>query len=83
MKLSILIPHYKETAEVIKPLLDSIALQQSVDLQLTHLPSTVSKPTIRMTFRKPIRLQFIRFGKSIKAFRLLAIPVWTLQKVIT
>ncbi len=33
MKLSILIPHYKETADVIKPLLDSIALQQSVDLQ--------------------------------------------------
>lgn len=32
MKLSILVPHYKETAGVIKPLLDSINLQQSVDL---------------------------------------------------
>ena len=31
MKLQILIPHYKETAEVITPLLDSIALQQNVD----------------------------------------------------
>lgn len=31
MKLQILIPHYKETAEVIKPLLDSIAIQQNVD----------------------------------------------------
>lgn len=31
MKLQILIPHYKETAEEIKPLLDSIALQQSID----------------------------------------------------
>lgn len=31
MKLQILVPHYKETTEVIKPLLDSIALQQSVD----------------------------------------------------
>ena len=31
MKLQILIPHYKEDASVIKPLLDSIAIQQSVD----------------------------------------------------
>lgn len=30
MKLQILIPQYKETDEVIKPLLDSIAIQQSV-----------------------------------------------------
>ena len=30
MKLQILIPQYKETDEVVKPLLDSIALQQSV-----------------------------------------------------
>ena len=31
MKLQILIPQYNETDEVIKPLLDSIALQQNVD----------------------------------------------------
>ena len=31
MKLQILIPHYREPASVIKPLLDSIAIQQSVD----------------------------------------------------
>ena len=31
MKLQILIPHYKENAEVITPMLDSIALQQNVD----------------------------------------------------
>ena len=31
MKLQILVPQYKETNEVIKPLLDSIALQQNVD----------------------------------------------------
>ena len=31
MRLQILIPHYNESAEVLKPLLDSIALQQSVD----------------------------------------------------
>lgn len=31
MKLQILIPHYKETADVIKPLLDSIAIQQNID----------------------------------------------------
>lgn len=31
MKLEILVPQYQETEEVIKPLLDSIALQQSVD----------------------------------------------------
>lgn len=32
MKLQILIPQYKETEEIIKPLLDSIELQQNVDL---------------------------------------------------
>lgn len=31
MKLQILIPQYKETDDVVKPLLDSIAIQQSVD----------------------------------------------------
>ena len=33
MKLQILIPQYKETDEVIKPLLDSILVQQQVDLK--------------------------------------------------
>ena len=33
MKLQILIPQYEETEEVIKPLLDSIEVQQNVDLQ--------------------------------------------------
>lgn len=33
MKLDILVPQYKETKEVIKPLLDSIALQQLVDFR--------------------------------------------------
>lgn len=32
MKLQILVPQYMETDEVIKPLLDSIAIQQSVDM---------------------------------------------------
>lgn len=32
MKLQILIPHYHETADVIKPLLDSIAIQQNVPM---------------------------------------------------
>lgn len=32
-KLQILIPQYKETDEIIKPLLDSIALQQNVDFK--------------------------------------------------
>ena len=31
MKLQILIPQYEETDEIIKPLLDSIALQQNID----------------------------------------------------
>ena len=31
MKLQILIPQYKETDEIVKPMLDSIALQQNVD----------------------------------------------------
>lgn len=33
MKLQILVPQYKETEEIIKPLLDSIELQQNVDLK--------------------------------------------------
>lgn len=33
MKLQILVPQYKEDESVIKPLLDSIALQQNVDLE--------------------------------------------------
>ena len=33
MKLQILIPQYKETDEIVKPLLDSIALQQNVDFK--------------------------------------------------
>lgn len=33
MKLQILVPQYKETEAVIKPLLDSIEVQQNVDLQ--------------------------------------------------
>lgn len=32
MKLQFLIPQYKETNEIIKPLLDSIAIQQNVDM---------------------------------------------------
>lgn len=33
MKLQILVPQYKETEEVIKPLLDSLEVQQNVDLK--------------------------------------------------
>ena len=33
MKLQILVPQYKETDEIIKPLLDSILVQQNVDLE--------------------------------------------------
>lgn len=32
MKLQILVPHYKEPVEVVKPLLDSIALQQNISM---------------------------------------------------
>lgn len=33
MKLQILVPQYKETDEIIKPLLDSVAIQQNVNLK--------------------------------------------------
>ena len=33
MKLQILVPQYKETDDIVKPLLDSIAIQQNVDLK--------------------------------------------------
>ena len=33
MKLQILVPQYEETDEIIKPLLDSLAIQQNVDLK--------------------------------------------------
>lgn len=32
MKLQVLVPHYRETADEMRPLLDSIAIQQDVDL---------------------------------------------------
>ena len=32
-KLQILVPQYKETEDIIKPLLDSIEVQQNVDLK--------------------------------------------------
>ncbi len=32
MKLQILVPQYKETDEVVKPLLDSLAIQQNIDM---------------------------------------------------
>ena len=31
MKLEILIPHYKETFDILKPMLDSLAIQQNID----------------------------------------------------
>jgi glycosyltransferase involved in cell wall biosynthesis len=31
MKLQILVPQYEETDEIVKPLLDSIAIQQNID----------------------------------------------------
>ena len=33
MKLQILVPQYQETEDIIKPLLDSIEVQQNVDLK--------------------------------------------------
>ena len=33
MKLQILVPQYKETEKIIKPLLDSIEIQQNIDLE--------------------------------------------------
>ena len=33
MKLQILVPQYKETDDILKPLLDSIEVQQNVDLK--------------------------------------------------
>lgn len=33
MKLQILVPHYRETEDIVKPLLDSIEIQQNVDLK--------------------------------------------------
>ena len=62
MKLQILVPQYKETDEVVKPLLDSIALQQGInfddigvvivndgtDVRLSKLLSvcSISDPTV-------------------------------------
>ena len=51
MKLQILIPQYKETDEVVKPLLDSIALQQNVEIipcyvyEDTWQPCRITDPT--------------------------------------
>lgn len=37
MKLSLCVPHYKETDEQVKPLLDSIALQQGIDFSVIEV----------------------------------------------
>ena len=49
MKLQILIPQYQETDEVIKPLLDSIAIQQNVDFNEIGVIITNDGSDVRLT----------------------------------
>jgi len=49
MKLQILIPQYKETDDVVKPLLDSIAIQQSVDLNEVGVIITNDGSDVKLT----------------------------------
>lgn len=59
MKLQILIPHYKETAEVMTPLLDSIAVQQNVDFNEVGVIICNDGTDVRPKFREyPFKVEF-------------------------
>lgn len=62
MKLQILIPQYKETDEIIKPLLDSIAVQQNVDFAEIGViivnDGTDVKLTDKMLQRYPYKVEY-------------------------
>ena len=49
MKLQILIPQYKETDEIVRPLLDSIALQQNVDFNEVGVVIVNDGTDVRLT----------------------------------
>ena len=49
MKLQFLIPQYKETDEIVKPLLDSIALQQNVDFNEIGVIITNDGTNVRLS----------------------------------
>lgn len=59
MKLQILVPHYKETAEVMSPLLDSIAIQQNVDFSEVGVIICNDGTDVRPKFRDyPFEVKF-------------------------
>ena len=61
IKLNILIPHYKEDFEIVKPLLDSIAIQQNVDfseIQVIIAEDKNSTPLIIPNIEYPFEIKF-------------------------
>lgn len=72
-KLDILVPHYREEAEVVKPLLDSIAIQQNVDFSeigviICH--DGMDIPNLKFKTAYPFSIEQCRIGhKGVSAAR--------------
>ena len=74
MKLQILVPQYKETDEVVKPLLDSIAIQQNVPMDeigviiFQRHDEVRAVPVARNRERRPCaRMQSVSAGPALYA----------------
>jgi len=70
LKLQILVPHYRETAEEMEPLLDSIAIQQAVDLSgvgvvIAHDGADATElPDARWARKYPFAIEHVHVPKG-------------------
>lgn len=70
MKLQILVPHYRETPEEMGPLLDSIAIQQAVDLLEVGVviahdgPDATELPDARWSAEYPFPIEHVHIPKG-------------------
>ena len=77
MRLQILIPQYKETDEVVKPLLDSIAVQQSVDLKEVGVIITNDGTNVKLSKKLlnsyPFKIEYYHTITALCALKCIAI----------
>lgn len=74
MKVQILIPHYKETHEEVEPLLDSLAVQQSIDFSEVGVVIAYDGPEATELCREP------KYNPAISAdMGDLTLPVWAMK----
>ena len=64
MKLEILVPHYKESAEVLMPLLDSVAIQQNVDMNEVGIVIVHDGTDYLELGEYPFRIKQVKNGHS-------------------